>query len=99
MSRRCVSWCPIKTSWIVSASICARARGGRVGMASCSSLRLEMMTWAVEPGEGDGAPTRLVVTTAIVPGSRVEAEFQGGTEYIVSALKTFLETGVPLAVA
>jgi uncharacterized protein YndB with AHSA1/START domain len=57
------------------------------------------MTWAIEPGEGDGAPTRLVVTTAIVPGSRVEAEFPGGNAFIVSGLKTFLETGVPLAVA
>jgi hypothetical protein len=57
------------------------------------------MTWAVEPGEGDGAPSRLIVTTAMVPGSRVQAEFSGGTEYIVSGLKTFLETGAPLVAA
>ena len=57
------------------------------------------MTWAIEPGEGDGAPTRLVVTTAIVPGSRVAAEFPGGNAFIVSGLKTFLETGAPLALA
>jgi uncharacterized protein YndB with AHSA1/START domain len=57
------------------------------------------MTWAIEPGEGSDAPTRLVVTTAIVPGSQVEAEFTGGIVYIVSGLKTFLETGQPLAVA
>jgi len=57
------------------------------------------MTWAIEPGEGAGAPTRLVVTTAIVPGSRVGAEFPGGNAFIVSGLKTFLETGVPLAAA
>jgi hypothetical protein len=57
------------------------------------------MTWAIEPGEGAEAPTRLVVTTVIVPGSRVEAEFPGGNAYIVSGLKTFLEMGVPLAVA
>ena len=56
------------------------------------------MTRAIEPG-ADGAPSRLVVTTAIVPGSRIEAEFSGGTEFIVSGLKTFLETGEPLAVA
>ena len=57
------------------------------------------MTWSIEPGEVPDAPTRLVVTTAIVPGSRVEAEFTGGIVYIVSSLKTFLETGQPLAVA
>src|SRR6188474_2269183 len=52
-----------------------------------------------EAGEGDGAPTRLLVTTAIVPGSLVEAEFLGGNAYIVSGLKTFLETGMPLVAA
>ena len=57
------------------------------------------MTWAIEPGDEPGAPTRLVVTTAIVPGSRIEAEFISGTELIVSGLKTLLETGEPLAVA
>jgi uncharacterized protein YndB with AHSA1/START domain/DNA-binding transcriptional ArsR family regulator len=57
------------------------------------------MTWAVEPGDGEGAPSRLTVTTAIVPGSRVAAEFAGGTEFIVSGLKTFLETGEPLVAA
>ncbi len=57
------------------------------------------MTWAIEPAVGAGGPTRLVVTTAIVPGSRIAAEFPGGTEFIVSGLKTYLETGVPLAVA
>jgi uncharacterized protein YndB with AHSA1/START domain len=57
------------------------------------------MMWAIEPGDAPDAPTRLVVTTAIVPGSKVEAEFTGGIVYIVSGLKTFLETGKPLAVA
>jgi hypothetical protein len=57
------------------------------------------MTWAVEAGEGDGAPTRLTVTSALVPGSRTEREFTGGNTYIVSGLKTFLETGEALAVA
>jgi uncharacterized protein YndB with AHSA1/START domain len=56
------------------------------------------MTWAIEPGEGDGAPTRLVVTSALVPGSRTERDFSGGVVYIVSGLKTALETGEPLAV-
>ena len=54
------------------------------------------MTWAVEPGEGGADPTR-VVTSALVPGSHTEAEFTGGIVYIVSGLKTFLETGRPLA--
>jgi uncharacterized protein YndB with AHSA1/START domain len=57
------------------------------------------MTWAIEPGDGPEAPTRLVVTTAMVPGSRIEAEFVGGMELIVSGLKTLVETGQPLAVA
>lgn len=57
------------------------------------------MTWTVEPGGVVGAPTRLVVTTAIMPGSMAAAEFTGGTEYIVSGLKTFLETGQPMVAA
>ena len=55
------------------------------------------MTWTIELGDDPGAPTRLVVTTAIVPGSRIEAEFISGIELIVSGLKTLLETGQPLA--
>ena len=57
------------------------------------------MTWAIEPGDGKGGPTRLVLTTAIVPGSRVAAEFPGGNAYIVSGLKTLVETGRPMAAA
>jgi uncharacterized protein YndB with AHSA1/START domain len=53
------------------------------------------MTWEVEAGV-DGGPTRLTVTSALVPGSRADAEFRGGIVHIVSGLKTFLETGVPL---
>lgn len=55
------------------------------------------MTWAIEAGE-DGGPTRLTVTSALVPGSRAASEFSGGVVYIVSGLKTFLETGAPIAV-
>ena len=55
------------------------------------------MTWSVEGAE-DGT-ARLTVTTALVPGSRTDAEFRGGVEYIVSGLKTFLETGRPLVAA
>ncbi len=55
------------------------------------------MTWHVEAG-ADGGPTKLTVTTAMVPGSRIESEFTGGIVFIVSGLKTMLETGQPLAV-
>ncbi len=46
---------------------------------------------------GPNEPSRLVVTTAMIPGSRIETEFTGGIELIVSGLKTLLETGHPLA--
>ncbi len=55
------------------------------------------MTWSIEPSEDGGS--RLTVTSALVQGSKTEAEFSGGVVYIVSGLKTFLETGQPLAVA
>ncbi len=55
------------------------------------------MTWAIEARDAPDAPTRLIVTTAMVPGSQIEVEFTGGIEFIVSGLKTFLETGQPLA--
>jgi len=55
------------------------------------------MTWAVEAGEG--GTTKVTVTGALVPGSHADAEFRTGNAYIVSGLKTFLETGEPLAVA
>ena len=52
---------------------------------------------------GRGGPaaglTKLTVTSALTPGSRTEGEFSGGVVYIVSGLKTALETGEPLAVA
>jgi uncharacterized protein YndB with AHSA1/START domain len=57
------------------------------------------MTWAIEPGEGDGAPSRLVVTSVFVAGSRTEREFSGGVVYIVSGLKTAIETGGSMAAA
>jgi Predicted transcriptional regulators len=55
------------------------------------------MTWAVEAAE-DGT-SKLTVTSALVPGSRADAEFRTGNAYIVSGLKTFLETGMPLVAA
>lgn len=52
------------------------------------------MTWAVEPTDDGG--TRLTVTSALAPGSRTAEEFGDGVAYIVSGLKTLLETGAPL---
>lgn len=53
------------------------------------------MTWAVA---AEGGLTRLTVTTAgLRPGSRMDEEFGGGIVFIVSGLKTFVETGAPLA--
>ena len=54
------------------------------------------MTWAIEPGASDSEPTRLVVTSALRPGSKAETEFSGGVVFIVSGLKTALETGTPI---
>ena len=56
------------------------------------------MTWLIEPAEGEGT-TRLTVTSALVPGTPMEADFQGGIVHIVSGLKTLLETGSPLVAA
>ena len=57
------------------------------------------MTWAIEPGDRDGAPSRLVVTSALTPGAKTEREFSGGVVFIVSGLKTALETGAPMVAA
>jgi DNA-binding transcriptional ArsR family regulator len=56
------------------------------------------MTWAVEPGR-DGGPTRLTVTSALIPGSHTEGAFSNGVIYIVSGLKTALETGASMVAA
>jgi uncharacterized protein YndB with AHSA1/START domain len=55
------------------------------------------MTWSVE-GTDDGG-SRLTVTSALVPGSRTDAEFRDGVAYIASGLKTLVETGAPLVPA
>jgi uncharacterized protein YndB with AHSA1/START domain len=55
------------------------------------------MTWAVEAAEH--GTSKLTVTSALVPGSRADGEFRDGNAYIVSGMKTFLETGAPLAPA
>jgi hypothetical protein len=57
------------------------------------------MTWAIEPADREGAPTRLVVTSALTPGSKAETEFSGGVVYIVSGLKTAIETGASIVAA
>jgi len=53
------------------------------------------MAWVLE---AEGASTKLTVTTAgLVEGSRTATDFSGGIVYIVSGLKTFVETGRPMA--
>jgi uncharacterized protein YndB with AHSA1/START domain len=53
------------------------------------------MTWEIEPmGE---SLAKLTVTTADA-GPKTAAEFGGGIVHIVSGLKTYLETGAPMAV-
>ncbi len=54
------------------------------------------MTWLVEPAEDGGS--KLTVTSALIPGSKSAEEFAGGIVYIVSGLKTVIETGEPLNV-
>jgi uncharacterized protein YndB with AHSA1/START domain len=57
------------------------------------------MTWEIEPAEGGGASKLTVVTSGLRAGSKTEGEFTGGIVYIVSGLKTYVETGVPMAAA
>ena len=54
------------------------------------------MTWEVEEAEDGGS--KLTVTSALKPGSKSAEAFAGGIVYIVSGLKTFIETGQPLTV-
>lgn len=54
------------------------------------------MTWAVEATDDGGS--RLTVTSALIPGSHAAEEFKDGIAFIVSGLKTLVETGEPLAV-
>jgi uncharacterized protein YndB with AHSA1/START domain/DNA-binding transcriptional ArsR family regulator len=54
------------------------------------------MTWELEP---QGPATKLTVTTAgLREGSRMAEEFSGGIVHIASGLKTYVETGAPMAV-
>lgn len=53
------------------------------------------MAWVLE---AEGGATRLTITTSgLVEGSRTAADFSGGIVYIVSGLKTLVETGHPMA--
>jgi uncharacterized protein YndB with AHSA1/START domain len=52
------------------------------------------MTWEIAPA---GEMSRLTVTTDdLIPGSATARSFEGGVVYIVSGLKTLLETGEAL---
>ena len=72
---------------VVPAALGPRHRGRRAGPHGLAGR-----------GTDDGG-SRLTVTSALIPGSKTEADFSGGVVYIVSGLKTFLETGAPLAAA
>jgi uncharacterized protein YndB with AHSA1/START domain/DNA-binding transcriptional ArsR family regulator len=52
------------------------------------------MTWEIEPAEG--GLSRLTVTSANL-GQKTAGEFSGGIVFIVSGLKTYLETGATMA--
>jgi uncharacterized protein YndB with AHSA1/START domain len=55
------------------------------------------MTWEIT---AVGGASRLTVTTQdLIPGSATASSFEGGVVYIVSALKTLLETGEALPAA
>ena len=63
------------------------------GIESEGAIR---MTWEIEPSDDGGS--KLTVTSALKPDSKAAEEFAGGIVYIVSGLKTFVETGQPLTV-
>jgi uncharacterized protein YndB with AHSA1/START domain len=53
------------------------------------------MSWEIEPA-GEGVSKLTVVTSGAPQGGVIQREFGGGIVYIVSGLKTYLETGEPL---
>jgi uncharacterized protein YndB with AHSA1/START domain len=55
-------------------------------------------TWLIEP-VGDGSSKLTVTTGGLVPGTKMAEEFAGGIVYIVSGLKTLVETGAPMSAA
>ena len=54
------------------------------------------MTWQVEPTTDGGS--KLIVTSVLKTGSKSAEAFAAGIVFIVSGLKTLVETGQPLAV-
>lgn len=56
------------------------------------------MAWEIEP-QPDGGSKLTVTTSGLVAGSKMADDFGGGIVYIVSGLKTFVETGAPMAAA
>ncbi|MEZ0241467.1 MAG: ArsR/SmtB family transcription factor [Chloroflexota bacterium] len=54
--------------------------------------------WQIEP-EHDGTSKLTVTTIGLREGSRTAAEFSGGIVYIVSGLKSLVETGAPMGTA
>ena len=54
------------------------------------------MTWLVEPAKEGGS--QLTVTSPLRPNSKSAESFAGGIVYIVSGLKTLIETGEPFTV-
>ena len=53
------------------------------------------MAWEIELA-GDGVSKLTVVTSGMTEGGVIQGEFVGGIVYIVSGLKTFVETGEPM---
>ena len=54
--------------------------------------------WQIDP-EKDGTSKLTVTTIGLREGSRTAAEFSGGIVYIVSGLKSLVETGLPMGTA
>ena len=78
---------PTGRSWLVP------GLGNSVTFEAEGAVR---MTWEIEPGDDGGS--KLTVTSALKPESKAAEEFAGGIVFIVSGLKTFVETGEPLSV-
>jgi hypothetical protein len=51
--------------------------------------------WEIEPA-GDSASKLTVTTIGLRAGSRMATEFSGGVVFIVSGLKTWIETGASI---
>jgi len=56
------------------------------------------MVWEIEPAQ-DGVCQLSVTVLDVAAGSKTETDFMGGLAYIVSGLKSLVETGQPLVAA